>query len=74
MAFFWTGREVRLLFFRVEREEVKDGMVFEIQVDDASATALAPAGKAHPHFADTARSFDEVAFLRVLLQLVLKAL
>lgn len=71
-GFFLIGRKIRLFFFGVEREEVDDGMIFEVKVNHARPTALAPAGEPHPHFADAARSFDEVAFLRVVLQLVLE--
>jgi hypothetical protein len=70
--FSLLGREVRLLFFGVDREEVEDGMAFEIEINHARSTAFASARKPHARFAYAAGSLDEIAFLRVVLQLVLK--
>jgi hypothetical protein len=64
------GREVRLRAFRVDREEIDDGMVLHVEINHARSAALSPARKSHPHLANATSTLDKVSLFRVLLQLV----
>jgi len=55
-GFLLIGREVRLLFFGVDREKVEDGMSFAVKVNHTRSTAFASTRKSHAHFSDAACS------------------
>jgi hypothetical protein len=59
--------------FFEEKEEVKDVVVRKIQVDDARASAFAPARQSHACFAKTTTSDEKVALLRIPQHLILES-